>query len=284
MRRISALHCGRSVTGGERGGNDHGFTAHERQRLRTGALHHGSAIHRHQHLDRALPRLGGERHRAVELVLFHDEARRGNQQLMAIHGLRLDPARVGFFPDRSHAAIQVEFAGTAIIIQAIGDIAVLLGLNDDGVGADGMDRACIDVDHFAGAHIQPVQHVFGLIGFDGQAEHLAIDAGTQTEANLGAFHGASHIPTFRFAAGLADECAPASSGCTCTLSFWRGKRNLMSSGKRSACGAASPVSAAPYCAARSRNVCPASGPLATRHSSPVSQTSPIGSASTARLK
>ena len=33
--------------------------------------------------------------------------------------------------------------------------------------------------------------------------------------------------------------AASSSGCTCTLNFWRGNRNLMSSGKRVACGAAS---------------------------------------------
>ena len=74
MRRISALHCGRTVTAGEEAGMHHGFSAHERQRLRTCALHHGSAVHHHQYLNRALPRLDVECHRSVDLVFFDDEA------------------------------------------------------------------------------------------------------------------------------------------------------------------------------------------------------------------
>ncbi len=54
-----------------------------------------------------------------------------------------------------------------------------------------------------------------------------------------------------------------------------GKRNLSSSGKRVGSRAASPTNSRPYFSAKSARRCPASGPLATRHSSPVSQASPI---------
>jgi hypothetical protein len=46
--------------------------------------------------------------------------------------------------------------------------------------------------------------VLGLIGGDCKAEHFTVDAGTETESNLGSGESAGDVPALGFAARLAD--------------------------------------------------------------------------------
>src|SRR6266571_4151760 len=95
-----------------------------------------------------------------------------------------------------------------------------------GVGADGVNGSDIDVDHVGGVNVEPVEHVFGLVGFDGAAEHLAIDAGAQAESYARPVDSSGNVPAFGFAAGLADEAGARVIWMHLDAELFTGKKKL----------------------------------------------------------
>jgi hypothetical protein len=53
-------------------------------------------------------------------------------------------------------------------------------------------------------NVEPVEHVLGLIGLDGETEHFTIDAGAETESDLRSGESSGNVPALGFAARLAD--------------------------------------------------------------------------------
>lgn len=95
--------------------------------------------------------------------------------------------------------VEVEFAGAAVVVEAVGGIGELLDLAKDDPGAEGVDRAGGDKDGVAGVNGDPVEEVFDGAGEGGGTDEVAGDGFAETEGDDGAGFSAQDLPHFRLA-------------------------------------------------------------------------------------
>ena len=94
---------------------------------------------------------------------------------------------------------EVEFAGAAVVVEAVGGIGKLLDLAKDDPGAEGVDGAGGDEDGVAGLDGDPVEEVFNGAREGGGTDEVAGDGLAETEGDDGAGFGTQDVPHFGFA-------------------------------------------------------------------------------------
>ena len=90
-----------------------------------------------------------------------------------------------------------------VIVDAIGDVRVLLDFAEDEAAADGVRGAGGNEDGIARAHRNVFEQILGGAVHDGALEFFSGDAGLQADEDFRAFARAKGVPHFRLAAALA---------------------------------------------------------------------------------
>src|SRR5689334_25399014 len=108
------------------------------------------------------------------------------------------------FFHRFQSAVEVQLARTAIIVEAIGSVGILLCFQEDGAWPDCVHCARIDVDHVAYLYGNPVQKLLHVLGMDRGFNLSPIYSWLESESNGRFWSGGEHVPTFSFSARLAD--------------------------------------------------------------------------------
>src|SRR6516225_10645925 len=106
--------------------------------------------------------------------------------------------------DRRESVFDVQLATTTIVIQAVGYVGGLLGLNQHHASTDGVHGPCRDEEHVACGNVDPVQQLFGTILADGCFEISDGRAGLESKRNSSTGLRVEHVPALRLAAWLTD--------------------------------------------------------------------------------
>jgi len=61
---------------------------------------------------------------------------------------------VGLFFGGGETFVDVQRAGTPVIVEAVGGVGILLRLDQDRTGADGVDGSGVHIDHLAGVDVE----------------------------------------------------------------------------------------------------------------------------------
>jgi hypothetical protein len=93
---------------------------------------------------------------------------------------------------------EVEFAGAAVVVEAVGGIGELLDFAEGDTGADGVDGTGRDKDSIAGVDGDPVEEVLDGAGEGGSADEVAGDGFAEAEGDDGAGFGTQDVPHFGF--------------------------------------------------------------------------------------
>ena len=124
------------------------------------------------------------------------------------HGVAVHAARRNFSGARreSHGLegfLEMQLARAAVVVHAVGEVAGLLGFQNDDAGAHGVDRSGIDKNHVACVDGDHFQQVFESGGVDSGANLFGRDAGLDAERDARPGVGMERVPAFGFAARLA---------------------------------------------------------------------------------
>src|ERR1700719_2753266 len=109
--------------------------------------------------------------------------------------------------DDGHAFFNVQFARIALgvdameVVEAIGEVAILLHFTEDHSGANGMRRPGGNVKGVARRDRQAFKKSFEAAGFYSRLKLFSIYFGDQTKQESGARIGGDSVPHFRFADG-----------------------------------------------------------------------------------
>src|ERR1700719_2855494 len=107
--------------------------------------------------------------------------------------------------DDGHAFFNVQFARIALgvdameVVEAIGEVAILLHFTEDHSGANGMRRPGGNVKGVARRDRQAFKKSFEAAGFYSRLKLFSIYFGDQTKQESGARIGGDSVPHFRFA-------------------------------------------------------------------------------------
>ena len=93
----------------------------------------------------------------------------------------------------------MQFARTAVVIEPVGDVAVLLHLDQADPGADRVDRVRGDVEEVPRADIMPFQQFLDAAVQRGGAHRGGIDRLAETDGQARARFGGDHQPAFLLA-------------------------------------------------------------------------------------
>jgi hypothetical protein len=97
--------------------------------------------------------------------------------------------------------VEVEFAGAAVVVEAVGDVGDLLDFAEDEAGADGVDGSGGDEERLAGGDGAPVEEGLDFAREGGLAEASGWDGFAKAEGDGSARFGAEDVPHFGFAEG-----------------------------------------------------------------------------------
>jgi hypothetical protein len=101
------------------------------------------------------------------------------------------------------AEVNVQLAVAAVVVEAVGEVGLLLTFEEDDAGADGVDGAGVDEDEVAGFDGELIEQRLQSVVVDGGADIFGGDAGAESESDGGAGLGGEDIPTLGLAAGVA---------------------------------------------------------------------------------
>ena len=122
--------------------------------------------------------------------------------------------------------VDVEFAGAAVIVHAVGEVAVLLGFKQYGAGPDGMDGAGIHEDHVAFVNRQDVEALFESAIVNAIPDLIHGDAGLETCGDLRPGFGRQRVPALGLSAGLAIFLCQTVVGVNLDAELFAGKDDL----------------------------------------------------------
>ena len=107
-----------------------------------------------------------------------------------------------------HGLVEMELAGSAVIVEPVGEVEILLDLDQRDAAADGVDRAGGRIEDVALAHRPPVEQPLDAAVERGGAQRVARDLAGQPEPDHGARLGVDHEPGLVLAAGHSPSPAP----------------------------------------------------------------------------
>ncbi len=186
-----------------------------------------------------------------------------------------DLAGVGLGLGGAKAFVEVEFAGAAVVVEAVGGVGGLLYLKQRQTRPDGVDGAGIDEDHVADGDGQPLEQIFeGVVG-GGGAQDSGVTPGLEAEGHAGAGLGFEDVPALGLAAGLTYLLRASVVGVYLHGELLRRKEDFEQQ-REVGGGGVTPRMALGSCEAiASARVLPASGPVSMMQAGPVSQASPM---------
>src|SRR5580700_7985668 len=124
----------------------------------------------------------------------------------------------------------MQWAGASVVVETVGGVGLLLCLDDDRTGPEGVHGAAGNINHFTLKDINPVEKLFswavGAIVVDGLRELLARDPRLQAERNLRSGPGVGNVPTFSLTPRLAEALRGLVVGMNLHRKFFLGKQEL----------------------------------------------------------
>ena len=101
-----------------------------------------------------------------------------------------------FAPRHRDTCIQMQFARTAIVIEPVGNVAVLLNLDQTDPGTDRMDRAGRNIEEIAGPDLVPFEQLLDRTVQCGGADLISTGTLEKPDSQRRAGIGRDHQPAF----------------------------------------------------------------------------------------
>ena len=108
--------------------------------------------------------------------------------------------RIRFGVTHRQAIIQMQFARSSIVVEPVGDVFILLHLDQGDAAADGVDRAGGYVVEASASDRLPVDHLFDRSVERGGPKGVGADFARQADAEARIPFRLQHMPAFGFAA------------------------------------------------------------------------------------
>ena len=102
-----------------------------------------------------------------------------------------------------HRLVEMELARAAVIVEPVGEVDILLDLDQRDAAADGVDRAGGRIEEVALRRRPPIEQAFDAAVERGLAERRPGNFAGQAEPDHGVRLGVDHVPGFVLAAGIA---------------------------------------------------------------------------------
>ncbi len=133
------------------------------------------------------------------LDLVEPEVRPVDQRDVARRDVPVEPFAVRLALRHADALLEMQLARAAVVVEAVGDVGVLLDLDDRAAAADRMHRVGRDVEEVAGPDRVPHEHVLDRAVERRAAHRFGVDRLPEADSQRRPGFGVDHQPAFLLA-------------------------------------------------------------------------------------